>query len=94
MLKALKCIRMGMGNLPHCGRHPGTDFFAIMVMISGLACGNSGGLAGVIFGSSMAALCFGSIYLYGAYSRAKFDERLSAAQGPVDIAPDPSDIRE
>lgn len=64
----------GCGYLPTCGSHPGTGILIILILCGGLA-GADKGICGVFFGAGLMTLCFGPIYLYGAYDRAKYEEK-------------------
>ncbi len=66
MIKVFSRIRRGLGDLPHCGPHPGTEIFFALVLISSIA----GGWVGFL----VSTVLYGSIYLWGAYERAKDDE--------------------
>jgi hypothetical protein len=68
-------IWRGSTNLPHVGRHPGTDFVVIMTLITGLAGAQQGGLAGFALGVLFAATLYGSFYAVGAVSRANMSDR-------------------
>jgi len=69
MKRFLKQARRGMGTLPHVGSHPGTEMFIFFVLTFGLA--------GGWVGAGVGLLIFGVVYMYGAYDRAEFSDRLS-----------------
>lgn len=60
----------GCGYLPGYGHHPGTIPLVVMILLGGLA-GLSGGWHGAAAGTAIMAICFGGMYLVGAYGRAR-----------------------
>jgi hypothetical protein len=58
-------IRRGMGNLPHCGRHPGTPLLLFFLGLGVVAAGATG---------LVVMLCFaGPLYLFGCHQRSVDD---------------------
>jgi len=60
----------GCGYLEGYGYHPGSGSMAFLIAL-GAAAGADGGWAGSLFGAGAMATTFGSLYLVGAYCRAK-----------------------
>lgn len=60
----------GCGYLDGYGYHPGSCFVAFLIAL-GAAAGAEGGGAGSLSGAVVMAATFGSLYLVGAYERAK-----------------------
>ncbi len=65
---ALRKVHRGIGRLPNCGEHPGTLPLVWILALSAL-----GGWLTLV-GS---LVVFGSMYLWGAYSRALTEERIA-----------------
>ena len=70
-----QCLR-GCGWLPQVGDHPGTGMCVGLVLVTGLAGAQGGGLVGFVIASLAALLIYGSMYFYGAYSRAQLSDAL------------------
>ena len=66
MKKFLSRIRKGCGDLPRCGPHPGTEIVIVLILIGGVTAGWMGLLISTVI--------YGSMYLWGAYERAKDEE--------------------
>lgn len=60
----------GCGHLEGYGYHPGAIFLVILVIL-GAVSGADGGWLGSLFGAGAMIATFGSLYLVGAYGRAK-----------------------
>ena len=68
--RALRWTWEGCSYLPGLGHHPGTWILVVLLFIGALA-GSERGLYGMIFGTGVMLLTFGSTYLVGAYCRAR-----------------------
>ena len=75
----LRDIIRGCGDLPFVGEHPGTMILFVFILLGALA-GRAGGLYGMLGGAGIMALVFLPIYLWGAYDRAKFSDKLVAEE--------------
>ncbi len=64
----IKRIRLGLSDLPGYGKHPGTSVLAILVLVTGTA-GLGYGIKSVLFAMSVALICYGPLYLIGAWGR-------------------------
>ena len=60
----------GCGYLEGYGYHPGSGFVAFLIVL-GAAAGAEGGWIASLIGAGAMAATFGSLYLVGAYGRAK-----------------------
>lgn len=71
MIKFFKRIWRGSGYLEGYGHHPGTSIVLIMLLASGLAGVEKGGLRGFIGGAIIGAICILPLYIIGCIDRAK-----------------------
>lgn len=86
MSKLFSEIARGAGTLPDCGSHPGTGFVILLTLITGLAGLQAGGLLGFVCGSGLGALAYGSMWLCGCVSRARYQDRLDAKALAKEVA--------
>ena len=75
-MSAIRQIIRGCRSLPHVGKHPGTNFLVLLIMM-GAAAGRDGGWRGCIGGALIMATVFVPAYLYGAYSRSNSSDQYS-----------------
>lgn len=76
MTRIMRQCWRGCGWLPHVGNHPGTGPVIGLTLITGAAGAQGGGLVGFVIASLAAMLIYGSMYFYGAYSRAQLSDAL------------------
>jgi hypothetical protein len=67
-------IRRGATDLPHVGPHPGTAIVAILIAITALAGGQSGGVQGFAIGAGLGVIVYGTFFACGAIDRARISD--------------------
>lgn len=75
-MSVLQHIVRGCKTLPYCGEHPGTVWLFFFIFAGVLGGFRGGFWAGLIGGGAM-LFCFGPLYLWGAYSRSREEEKFS-----------------
>jgi hypothetical protein len=80
MIKIIRQILRGCGNLPCAGEHPGTTMLLGLIII-GLVAGSKNGFWGVVVGGAVMAIGIGPIYLFGAYDRANLSDHVGTTEG-------------
>lgn len=74
-MQTFKYIKLGLGNLPGYGEHPGTVWMFFLIFV-GFFVGIANVLPRAFLCSAIMLLVFGPLYLYGAYERGKdFESR-------------------
>lgn len=71
MIKFFKRAWAGAGYLEGYGNHPGTGVVIVMILCTGAAAAQKGGLSGFIAGLAIGAVAFLPFYIMGCVSRAK-----------------------
>lgn len=69
MKHILRCVRLGMTELPKLGSHPGLIPLLYMVAVGALAGGLNGTAWRALVGAGIMLGVFGMLYLIGAYER-------------------------
>jgi hypothetical protein len=67
----------GLSRLPHVGEHPGIPVASVLVLVTGIAGIERGGLAGFALGIFFGALVCGPILFAGAVGRSRTSDRIS-----------------
>lgn len=75
-MRAIRHMVRGCGYLEHCGDHPGTPL-VIALIVMGVIAGSDGGWKGSLGGAALMGASIGPLYLWGAYKRSVFNEKLS-----------------
>lgn len=83
MIKYLRLALRGTRRLPHVGSHPGNGLLLAMIAIGAAVGGQRAGFAGALAGAAFNGICIGTVYLLGAYDRARYVDTLQAKErGP------------
>lgn len=79
MRAILRRIKLGACWSPEHGDHPGTPILLFLIGLGALA-GHKGGWLGALFGASIMAIIFGSMWLVGCYDSGASIERMRAKE--------------
>ena len=78
MIKHLRLALRGTRPLPHVGSHPGNSLLIAMIAVGAAVGGEKAGISGALAGAAFNGVCIGTVYLLGAYDRARYSDALQA----------------
>lgn len=76
LLSIPKQAYLGTLTMPHVGPHPGIGVVALLILLTGVATINAGGMTGFFFGIGASFFIYVPFLLIGSVSRARISDRL------------------